>query len=84
MRVEQIPEGCRIYKDELLVAVVTSRHHYRGEHSSHALTAAEVKAYAAGSVVWEPMDPSHVNIHFTSPAMKLDDVKAVLAALAAA
>lgn len=80
MRFEPIPQGGRVYKGDLLLAVVTMRHHNSGES---AMSGEEAKAFRAGAVVWTGMPPYGWSVHFTSPSLSVADAQAVLACIPA-
>lgn len=62
-----IPEGFRIYKDKILLCGILSTNQVDQE-----------LVKPGGGVVWKEMPRASWNIHWTSPQMSLDDLKAVL------
>lgn len=67
-KLETIPTGYRVWKDTIFLLAVITTKDYRG-------------LVRNGVGIFEPMVQDGWSIHFTSPAMSLDDLKAVTAIL---
>jgi hypothetical protein len=65
-RLEEIPEGQRIWKDDLFLLGILSTSHHQG-------------LVRAGAVVYEEMPRSSWQIHWTSATVSLEDITSVLA-----
>lgn len=82
IKLEKIPEGYRVFKDDVfLVAVITTKQNYQGKGSKHTLSVEEVDLHVKGAVIKEPLSPESWSIHLTSPHVSFDDFKAITAAL---
>lgn len=67
IKLERLPNGYRVYRSVFLLAVITTKQH--------------TDLNRGGVIVWEALPPENWSIHWTSPAMSLEDLKAVAAVL---
>jgi hypothetical protein len=80
IKLVEMPEGYCAYRDNLKLAVITTKQHNIAREGS-SMTGEEIKAFKAGVVVWEAMPFASWSIHFTSPTMSVHDFLEIAAAL---
>lgn len=88
VRSEPIPEGCRVFHGDELVAVVTTSEHMSDDEVRQAIQANQVDALFArahgagnGPVAWKKMRPADWSIHLTRPSISVDLFRAIAAGI---
>jgi hypothetical protein len=76
IHLEEIPEGARVYRDKVFLEAVLRVRHHTGQHKQ-----VREGRDTVNQMVWDPLHPSQYSLHFTSPEVNVDLLRAILEAV---